>query len=56
MISVTTFGHATIFLNSAQAVNDLLVARGANYSSRPNMPMIVDLLVPIILSLECGLY
>ncbi|CAA7268209.1 unnamed protein product [Cyclocybe aegerita] len=43
VISVATFGHPTIILNSSQAVNDLLVGRGANYSSRPHMPMIVDL-------------
>ena len=45
VISLTTLGHTTIILNSAQAVADLYVSRGANYSDRPDMPMLIDLCV-----------
>ncbi|ETW79565.1 cytochrome P450 monooxygenase 37 [Heterobasidion irregulare TC 32-1] len=43
VISLTTLGHTTVILNSAQAVADLYVSRGANYSDRPDMPMLIDL-------------
>jgi hypothetical protein len=45
VVSINTFGHTTVILNSAAAVTDLLVTRGANYSDRPSLPMIVDLCV-----------
>lgn len=32
-----------IILNSAKAVSEIFDKRGANYSDRPDMPMIVDL-------------
>ena len=32
-----------IILNSAKAVSDIFDKRGANYSDRPDMPMIIDL-------------
>ena len=37
-------GNTMIILNSAQAVSDLFEKRGASYSDRPDMPMIVDLM------------
>ncbi|KAI9567140.1 cytochrome P450 [Boletus coccyginus] len=43
VVSVTTLGHTTVILNSAQAVDDLFVVRGSNYSDRPDMPMLIDL-------------
>ncbi|KAK1223031.1 hypothetical protein PQX77_014108 [Marasmius sp. AFHP31] len=38
------FGHHTIVLNSAKAINDLLEKRSGNYSDRPDMPMFMDLI------------
>lgn len=43
IVSITTLGHTTVFLNSAQAIQDLFVSRGAIYSDRPDMPMLIDL-------------
>lgn len=44
IVSITTLGHTTVFLNSAQAIQDLFVSRGAIYSDRPDMPMLIDLM------------
>ena len=43
VISLTILGHTTVVLNSAKAVADLFISRGANYSDRPDMPMLIDL-------------
>ncbi|KAK7449185.1 hypothetical protein VKT23_013331 [Stygiomarasmius scandens] len=43
VVSVSALGHTSVFLNSHKAVEDLFLARGSNYSDRPDMPMLVDL-------------
>ena len=43
MISVRLFGTPYLFLNSAEAVMDLLHKRGALYSDRPHLTMACDL-------------
>ncbi|KZV60973.1 cytochrome P450 [Peniophora sp. CONT] len=44
IISLNVMGNTMIILNSAQAASDLFEKRGAFYSDRPDMPMIVDLM------------
>ncbi|THU94571.1 cytochrome P450 [Dendrothele bispora CBS 962.96] len=44
IIHMKVLGDRTIILNSAKAANELLEKRSVIYSSRPPMPMIVDLL------------
>ncbi|KAI0066974.1 cytochrome P450 [Artomyces pyxidatus] len=44
IISVSVFGETTVVLNSIEAITDLLDKRGSNYSDRPNMVMIMDLM------------
>ncbi|ETW78166.1 cytochrome P450 monooxygenase 95 [Heterobasidion irregulare TC 32-1] len=44
VISLDIFGNTMIILNSAEAVSDFFEKRGSNYSDRPDMPMIVDLM------------
>ncbi|KAI0319837.1 cytochrome P450 [Amylostereum chailletii] len=44
IISVTVLGQTSIILNSAEAIADLLDKRGSNYSDRPDMVMINDLM------------
>ncbi|THH10178.1 hypothetical protein EW146_g8450 [Bondarzewia mesenterica] len=44
IISLDVLGNTMIVLNSAQAVSDIFDKRGSNYSDRPDMPMIVDLM------------
>ena len=44
VISLDVMGNTMIILNSAQATSDLFEKRGAYYSDRPDMPMIVDLM------------
>ncbi|KAI0260713.1 cytochrome P450 [Gloeopeniophorella convolvens] len=44
IISLNVLGSTMIILNSAQAVSDIFDKRGSNYSDRPDMPMIVDLM------------
>ncbi len=43
VISVDVFGSKIIVLNTMKAVNDVLEKRSANFSDRPDMPMIRDL-------------
>ena len=43
MISLDVLGNTTIVLNSSEAIADIFVTRGANYSDRPDMPMLIDL-------------
>ncbi|KAK1231637.1 hypothetical protein PQX77_005235 [Marasmius sp. AFHP31] len=38
------FGHHTIVLNSSKAMFELLDKRSSNYSDRPDMPMVKDLM------------
>ncbi|KAH9929336.1 cytochrome P450 [Fomitopsis serialis] len=38
-----TFGHRTIIINSQKIARDLLEKRGAKYSSRPRMALLVEL-------------
>lgn len=45
VIHAEAFGQHIVVLNSAEAIQDLLERRSANYSSRPVMPMISDLQV-----------
>ncbi|VDC00278.1 unnamed protein product [Peniophora sp. CBMAI 1063] len=44
VISLNVMGNTMIILNSARATSDLFDKRGAYYSDRPDMPMIVDLM------------
>ncbi|KAI0300588.1 cytochrome P450 [Multifurca ochricompacta] len=44
IISLNVMGSTMIVLNSAKAVSDIFDKRGSNYSDRPDMPMIVDLM------------
>ncbi|KAI0052748.1 cytochrome P450 [Auriscalpium vulgare] len=44
VISLNILGNTMVVLNSAQAVADIFDKRGSNYSDRPDMPMIVDLM------------
>ncbi|KAF8904855.1 cytochrome P450 [Mucidula mucida] len=44
VISVDVFGSKIIVLNTMKAVNDVLEKRSANFSDRPDMPMIRDLM------------
>ena len=37
-------GNTMVILNSAKAASELFDKRGAHYSDRPDMPMIVDLM------------
>jgi len=43
-ISLNILGNTMVVLNSAKAVSDIFDKRGSNYSDRPDMPMIVDLM------------
>ncbi|KAF8483509.1 cytochrome P450 [Russula ochroleuca] len=43
-ISLDVLGSTMVVLNSAKAVSDIFDKRGSNYSDRPDMPMIVDLM------------
>jgi hypothetical protein len=43
MIYFKIFGQGILVLGSLTRTNDLLEKRSANYSDRPNMPMLVDL-------------
>lgn len=44
VISLKVLGKTMIILNSSTAVADLFDKRASNYSDRPDMPMIVDLM------------
>ncbi|KAI0066963.1 cytochrome P450 [Artomyces pyxidatus] len=44
VISLNIMGNTMVVLNSAQAVADIFDKRGSNYSDRPDLPMIVDLM------------
>ncbi|KAH9975380.1 cytochrome P450 [Lactifluus volemus] len=44
IISLNVLGSTMIILNSANAVSDIFDKRGSNYSDRPELPMIVDLM------------
>ncbi|KAI9465876.1 cytochrome P450 [Lactarius psammicola] len=44
IISLNVLGSTMIILNSAKAVSEIFDKRGSNYSDRPDMPMIVDLM------------
>lgn len=44
VISLKVLGKTMIILNSTTAVSDLFDKRASNYSDRPDMPMIVDLM------------
>lgn len=44
VISLDVLGNTTIVLNSSEAIADIFVTRGANYSDRPDMPMLIDLM------------
>ncbi|KAK0205290.1 cytochrome P450 [Desarmillaria ectypa] len=44
VISLKVLGKTMIILNSPTAVSDLFDKRASNYSDRPDMPMIVDLM------------
>lgn len=43
IISLRVLGNTIIVLNSLDAVTDIFEKKGANFSDRPDMPMIVDL-------------
>ncbi|KAI0001214.1 cytochrome P450 [Russula vinacea] len=43
-ISLDVMGSTMVILNSAKAVSEIFDKRGSNYSDRPDMPMIVDLM------------
>ncbi|KAI0002554.1 cytochrome P450 [Russula compacta] len=44
IVSLNILGSTMIVLNSPKAVSDVFDKRGSNYSDRPEMPMIVDLM------------
>ncbi|KAI0031851.1 cytochrome P450 [Vararia minispora EC-137] len=44
VISLRVLGNVIIVLNSARAVSDVFDKRGSNYSDRPDLPMLVDLM------------
>lgn len=44
IISLNVLGSTMVILNSAKAVSEIFDKRGSNYSDRPDMPMIVDLM------------
>jgi cytochrome P450 len=43
VVYFNVLGKEFVVLNSAQAINDLLVTRGANYANRPALQMLSDL-------------
>ncbi|KAF8588233.1 cytochrome P450 [Ramaria rubella] len=44
IVHVRTFGRSIIILNSYKAVNDLMEKRSSNYSDRPHLTMLLDLM------------
>ncbi|KAK1226376.1 hypothetical protein PQX77_010652, partial [Marasmius sp. AFHP31] len=44
VLYLNALGHHTVILNSRKATSDLLEKRSHNYSDRPDMPMLVDLM------------
>lgn len=44
IISLNVLGSTMVVLNSAKAVSDIFDKKGSNFSDRPDMPMIVDLM------------
>ncbi|KAK1219826.1 hypothetical protein PQX77_017400 [Marasmius sp. AFHP31] len=44
VLHLNAFGHHTVVLNSLKVVNDLFDKRSENYSDRPDMPMLIDLM------------
>ena len=48
------FGIHIVYLNTLEVANDLFEKRSATYSDRPRLVMANEVLVVIVILLECG--